>query len=101
MFFKIKINATTLTGQGSVDDNSMNESTQAANLDSFRSGKCNVMVATDIAQEGLDVPQCNYVIRYEFVSNEIGTIQSRGRARAEEGKLYLITEKSKCFFKAH
>ena len=60
-------------------------------ISDFRSGVCNLLVATDIAQEGLDIPECSYVIRYEFVSNEIGTVQSRGRARAEKGKLFLIT----------
>ena len=39
----------------------------------------------------LDIPECKYVIRYEFVSNEIGTVQSRGRARATKGKCFLIT----------
>jgi ERCC4-related helicase len=46
----------------------------------------------DIVQEGLDIPTCSYVIRYEFVSDEIGTIQSRGRARAQDSAYYLITE---------
>jgi ATP-dependent RNA helicase DDX58 len=40
----------------------------------------------------LDIPTCSYVIRYEFVSDEIGTIQSRGRARAQNSSYYLITE---------
>lgn len=47
---------------------------------------------SDIVQEGLDIPTCSYVIRYEFVSDEIGTIQSRGRARAQRSSYYLITE---------
>ena len=48
-----------------------------------------------MAQEGLDVAECSYVIRYEFVSNEIGTVQSRGRARAIQSKCFLITEACK------
>lgn len=72
------------------------------------SDECNVLIATgmdcvglvcpsnsfflDIVQEGLDIPTCSYVIRYEFVSDEIGTIQSRGRARASNSSYYLITE---------
>lgn len=50
------------------------------------------MIATDIVQEGLDVPECSFVIRYEFVSNEIGTVQSRGRARADKSSCFLIVD---------
>ncbi len=59
------------------------------------SGKMNIFLSfccLDIVQEGLDIPTCSYVIRYEFVSDEIGTIQSRGRARAQDSSYYLITE---------
>lgn len=49
-------------------------------------------MATDVAQEGLDMPKCNFVIRYNFVSNEIGTVQSKGRARAPMSKCYLIVD---------
>lgn len=59
-------------------------------------GLANVLIATDIVQEGLDVPECSFVIRYEFVSNEIGTVQSRGRARAEQSACFLITKQSEC-----
>lgn len=52
--------------------------------------RVNLLVATDVAQEGLDMPKCNYVVRYNFVSNEIGSVQSRGRARAPNSELYLI-----------
>ena len=54
-------------------------------------------VHIDVAQEGLDVAECSYVIRYEFVSNEIGTVQSRGRARAAQSKCFLLTEARKRF----
>ena len=55
-------------------------------------GRANLLVATDIVQEGLNIPACNVIIRYNFVSNEIGTVQSKGRARAEGSKCYLIVE---------
>jgi ERCC4-related helicase len=85
---------TVLTGQGSACDLAMNQNRQIQAVDDFRSGKFNLLVATDIAQEGLDVPECNYMIRYEFVSNEIGALQSRGRARARDACTFLITLKS-------
>ena len=56
----------------------------------FSDGGINLLVSTDILQEALDIPECNFVIRYNFVSNEIGGVQSRGRARAEGSVCYLI-----------
>lgn len=53
---------------------------------------CNLLVATDVAQEALDMPSCNFVIRYKFVSDEIGSVQSKGRARAPGSECYLIVE---------
>lgn len=84
-----------LTGQGSSEQLLMNEAEQKRVIDDFRNGERNLMIATDIAQEGLDVARCQYVIRYEFVSNEIGTVQSRGRARAINGQCFLITTNGK------
>ena len=55
--------------------------------------RCNLLIATDVAQEGLDMPKCNFVIRYNFVSNEIGTVQSKGRARAPNSECYLIVDR--------
>jgi len=77
----------------SVEGTQMTINQQKETIKKFQEGKFNLLVATDIAQEGLDIPECNYVIRYEFVSNEIGTVQSRGRARAEKGQTFLITVK--------
>ena len=39
------------------------------------------------------MPKCNFVIRYNFVSNEIGSVQSKGRARAPNSECYLIVDR--------
>lgn len=32
----------------------------------FRSGKCRVLIATDVIGEGVDVPTCNLVVLFPF-----------------------------------
>ncbi|GJS07430.1 endoribonuclease Dicer homolog 2 [Tanacetum coccineum] len=50
-------------------------------VDEFREGKVNIIVATSILEEGLDVQSCNLVIRFDLSSTVCSFIQSRGRAR--------------------
>jgi ERCC4-related helicase len=47
-------------------------------LEYFKNGRHKIIVATSVAEEGLDVTSCNLVIRYENVKNEIVRLQSRG-----------------------
>merc|ERR1719203_2391317 len=44
-------------------------------LKQFRSGECNVMVATDVAARGLDIPDVQYVVQYDLRGN-VGTALS-------------------------
>jgi superfamily II DNA/RNA helicase len=79
--------------QGTMTNVEQENTLQRFRLDSSDPRPCNLLVATDVAQEGLDMPKCNFVIRYNFVSNEIGSVQSKGRARAPNSECYLIVDK--------
>ncbi|XP_035629226.1 interferon-induced helicase C domain-containing protein 1-like isoform X2 [Oncorhynchus keta] len=59
-------------------------------LNKFQSAEINLLIATTVAEEGLDIAACNFVIRYELVTNEIAMIQARGRGRAEDSSYTLV-----------
>lgn len=50
----------------------------------------NIIVATQILEEGLDVPSCNLVVRFDPAGNACSFIQSRGRARCPGSDFLLL-----------
>ncbi len=62
---------------------------QQKTLAEFREGLFDILVATSIGEEGLDIPSVDNVIFYEPVASEIRHIQRRGRAgRAKLGHMF-------------
>ncbi|KAG3287363.1 DExD/H-box helicase 58 [Ictidomys tridecemlineatus] len=81
-----------LTGRGRTNQNTgMTLPAQKCALDAFREDKDNILIVTSVADEGIDIAQCNLVILYEYVGNVIKMIQTRGRGRARGSKCYLLT----------
>ena len=68
----------------------MEKSEQLRVLEGFRNNTYNLLSSTSVLEEGLDVPQCNFVIRYQNVSNEIAQVQAKGRARAVDSRIYTV-----------
>ena len=77
-----------------IGDEGMKQNEQVAILESFRNGDFDVLVATSIAEEGLDIPEVDLVIFYEPISSEIRYIQRRGRAgRKSSGSVIILATK--------
>lgn len=64
---------------------------QVERIESFRAGEGNVLIATSVGEEGLDIPTADLVIFYEPVASEIRTIQRRGRTgRQRDGDVVVL-----------
>ena len=64
---------------------------QVERIESFRAGDGNVLIATSVGEEGLDIPTADLVIFYEPVASEIRTIQRRGRTgRQRDGDVVVL-----------
>jgi Fanconi anemia group M protein len=74
----------------------MSQDEQMRTLKAFREGVYNVLVATSVGEEGLDIPECGLVVFYEPAVSGIRYIQRRGRTgRKLPGKaVILVTDKT-------
>jgi Fanconi anemia group M protein len=75
-------------------DKGMSQKKQVEMVQAFKDGQHNVLVATSVAEEGLDIPQVDLVIFYEPVPSEIRAIQRRGRTgRRRAGRVVILITK--------
>ncbi|NXK58146.1 IFIH1 protein, partial [Sylvietta virens] len=93
-FEEVGIRAHYLIGAGHKSEmKPMTQNEQREVIDKFRHGNVNLLIATTVAEEGLDIKECNIVIRYGLVTNEIAMVQARGRARADESTYALVASR--------
>ncbi|MGA9188593.1 MAG: DEAD/DEAH box helicase [Methanosarcina sp.] len=83
-------------GQGSRHkDKGLTQKQQGEILDKFRAGEYNVLVATSVAEEGLDIPSTDLVLFYEPIPSEIRSIQRKGRTgRQHKGRVIVLVTKN-------
>ncbi|UCC20842.1 MAG: DEAD/DEAH box helicase family protein [Promethearchaeota archaeon] len=72
-------------------DKGLTQKEQIKLLGEFKEGIYNTLVGTSVAEEGLDIEECDLVIFYDVVPSAIRSIQRRGRTgRKKEGKVFIL-----------
>ncbi|TXT56611.1 MAG: ATP-dependent RNA helicase DeaD [Candidatus Thorarchaeota archaeon] len=75
-------------------DKGFTQKQQVEVLEGFRNNEFNVLVATQVGEEGLDIPECNLVIFYDCVPSVVPYIQRRGRTgRHTPGRVIIFVAK--------
>ncbi|XP_051987281.1 ATP-dependent RNA helicase DHX58-like isoform X1 [Xyrauchen texanus] len=88
---RVNIRAGILTGVGA-GVNHMTQRGQKDTIKTFRDGALNLLISTSVAEEGLDIPECNVVVRYGLLTNEIAQQQASGRARAQNSVYSVVAQ---------
>ncbi|KAF9879102.1 dead box helicase [Colletotrichum karsti] len=91
------INATVFVGQAdSKRSAGMQQAEQIETIQKFKDGRYNVLVATSIGEEGLDIGQVDLIVCYDASSSPIRMLQRMGRTgRKRAGNIILLLMKGK------
>ena len=89
------VKAIRFVGQANKEgDKGLTQKQQVEIIKKFKKGEFNVLIATSVAEEGLDIPSTDLVVFYEPIPSEIRLIQRRGRtARETPGKVIILITK--------
>ena len=87
------INAGILIGKAG--ETGLKQKKQIETVEKFRDGTYNVLIATRVGEEGLDISEVNLVVFYDNVPSSIRYVQRRGRTgRKDSGKLVVLIAKN-------
>lgn len=82
-------------GQEKKGGTGLSQKEQIEIIQRFKDGFFNILIATSVAEEGLDIPKVDLVIFYEPIPSAIRHIQRRGRTgRQEKGRVVVLVAKN-------
>jgi len=88
------IKARIFVGQAKKGLTGLSQKKQKELISQFANSEFNVLIATSVGEEGLDIPKVDLVVFYEPIPSAIRHIQRRGRTgRLEEGRVIILTTK--------
>jgi len=72
---------------------SVSPSKSKSNIAAFASGEKNLLIATVVAEEGMDIPSANCVVSFDPMINSVSLVQRRGRARQADSAFVVLSER--------
>lgn len=92
----LKINVDFMTGRNAFMPDSietlMSNRNNSRILDKFKRGDINLIVATSVLEEGIDLQECNLVVCYDAPSTFRSYVQTKGRARMKQSTYIIMTK---------
>ena len=73
---------------------SVSRSQAQSSIEAFRKGHVNLLIATNVAEEGMDIPAANCTIRFDAMEHAVSLVQGRGRARQEGSSFVVLSERA-------
>ncbi|KAJ8308770.1 hypothetical protein KUTeg_013644 [Tegillarca granosa] len=61
-------------------------------LRKFRLQEINLLISTNVLEDGIDLPKCNLVVKFDSPKDYRSYCQSKGRARARDAEYVLMVE---------
>ncbi len=87
----MEVSSEIFVGQSKKAGMGMTQKEQKETIERFEKGEFNVILATSVAEEGLDIPAVDLVVFYEPIPSAIRTVQRRGRTgRQERGEVVVL-----------
>ena len=62
-------------------------------LKAFAAGSSNLLIATNAAEEGMDIPEANSVIYFDPMNTAVSYVQGRGRARQADSSFVMLDQR--------